>query len=114
MAATRAATPPRPLWPRVLNPGTALGLLYVPVAAFVLLWLLARDAPQDLVTIFVAYFLVTFAVSFVLLRLLPYRGLKPTLLASPFVLASAFLLWWGGLGVAAAIVAAFAIPNRFR
>jgi hypothetical protein len=112
-----AATEPTPRDPpreRVFNWGTALGLIYVPLTAFLLLWLVIRDEPGEVAAIFLAYFLVTFVVFFVLLRLLPYRGLKAVLIASPFVLASSFAMWWGGLGLAAAIPAALAFPNRFE
>jgi len=99
---------------RVFNVGTLLGLISVPLAAFLLILVAQGGSLDDTWPFFLYYFAATYIVFFPLLRLLPYRGRRAVLFALPLVVLSVFGMWWGGLGVGAALIMALALPNRLN
>jgi hypothetical protein len=98
---------------RLWNPGTAAGLMLGPLIAFLVVLAARSGDVDDVWPPLLGYFVISYAPFFLAFRLLPYRGLRAALWALPVAVVAAWLgFWWGGLGVAAALLLALALPNR--
>ena len=98
---------------RLWNLGTVTGLTLGPLIAFLIVLSAQGGDLGGVWPPLVGYFIASYVPFFLALRLLPYRGLRAALWALPVALAAALLgFWWGGLGVAAALLLALALPDR--